>query len=67
MLYPWVSYPQIQWYSVGWRQISVRDEFYSKLEARAKKNRRSVAGELEVILAEAGIIELPRAGAKERR
>ena len=52
---------------MGWKQISVRDEFYSKLEARAKKNRRSVAGELEVVLAEAGIIELPRAGAKERR
>lgn len=52
---------------MGWKQISVRDEFYSKLEARAKRNRRSVAGELEVILAEAGIIELARAGVKERR
>ncbi len=45
---------------MGWRQISVRDEYYTKLEARAKKNRRSVAGELEIILAEAGVIELPK-------
>jgi hypothetical protein len=52
---------------VGWKQISVRDEYYAKLEAQAKKNRRSVAGELEVILSEAGIIEMSRAEVKERR
>ena len=52
---------------MGWKQISVRDEYYAKLEARAKKNRRSVAGELEVILTEAGIIEMPRADIRERR
>jgi hypothetical protein len=52
---------------VGWRQISVRDEYYAKLEAQAKKNRRSVAGELEVVLAEAGIIQMPKVNARERR
>ncbi len=52
---------------MGWRQVSVRDEYYTKLEARAKKNRRSVAGELEVVLAEAGIIVLPKPELAERR
>jgi len=52
---------------VGWKQISVRDEYYTKLEARAKKNRRSVAGELEMILAQAGVIELPKTEAVGRR
>ena len=52
---------------MGWKQVSVRDEYYTKLEARAKKNRRSVAGELEVILAEVGVIELPRAEVVGRR
>jgi hypothetical protein len=52
---------------VGWKQISVRDEYYTKLETRAKKNRRSVAGELEVILAEAKVIELPKAEVAGRR
>jgi len=52
---------------LGWKQISVRDEYYTKLEARAKKNRRSVAGELEMILAQAGVIELPKAEVAGRR
>ncbi len=52
---------------MGWKQISVRDEYYSRLEARAKKNRRSVAGELEVILAEVGLIEIPKPELGERR
>ena len=52
---------------MGWKQISVRDEYYAKLEVRAKKNHRSVAGELEVVLAEDGIIELPKANSRERR
>ena len=52
---------------MGWKQISVRDEYYAKLEAQAKKNRRSVAGELEVILAEAGVIELPKPELTGRR
>ena len=52
---------------MGWKQVSVRDEYYTKLEARAKKNRRSVAGELEVILAEAGVIELPKPEVAGRR
>ena len=52
---------------MGWKQISVRDEYYTKLETRAKKNRRSVAGELEMILAQAGVIELPKAEVVGRR
>ena len=52
---------------MGWKQISVRDEYYAKLEAQAKKNRRSVAGELEVILAEAKVIELQKPELTGRR
>ncbi|MDG6918974.1 MAG: hypothetical protein JRN62_06010 [Nitrososphaerota archaeon] len=51
----------------GWKQVSIRNEHYAKLEARAKENRRSVAGELELILAEAGLINLQKAEALARR
>lgn len=40
-----------------WAQISIRTKHYEVLEKRAEKNRRSVAGELEMILIDAGIIK----------
>jgi hypothetical protein len=41
----------------GWRNVSIRKEYYEILEARAKMNRRSISGELEKILIDAGIIK----------
>ncbi len=50
----------------GWKYIGIRNEHYEKLEVLAKANRRSVAAELEAILAEAGVIQKARVVATGR-
>jgi hypothetical protein len=40
-----------------WRQISIREEYYKVIKDRAKKNRRTIAGELEWILIESKIVK----------
>ncbi len=41
----------------GWKTIAIREEYYNIIEERAKKNRRSISGELEKILIDAKIIK----------
>jgi|GEM_PF-2563388 hypothetical protein len=41
----------------GWKTIAIREDYYSVIEERARMNRRSVSGELEKILMDAGIIK----------
>ena len=40
-----------------WKQISIRKEYYEVIRERAKKNRRTMAGELEWILIESKIVK----------
>ena len=40
----------------GWETIAVREEYHKQLKDRADKNRRSLAGELEKILLDFGIV-----------
>ena len=40
-----------------WRQISIREEYYKVIKERARKNRRTIAGELEWILIESRVVK----------
>jgi len=40
-----------------WKQITIREEYYNVIKERAKRNRRTIAGELEWILIESKVVK----------